>query len=40
MITAILDASALLAVLLDEPGSDKVRVSLANSGMSEVNWEP
>ena len=37
MITAILDASALLAVLLDEPGSDNVRVSLANSGMSEVN---
>jgi PIN domain nuclease of toxin-antitoxin system len=37
MISAILDASALLAVLLDEPGSDKVRVALADSGMSEVN---
>ena len=37
MITAILDASALLAVLLDEPGSGKVRVALADSGMSEVN---
>ncbi len=37
MITAILDASALLAVLLDEPGSEKIRIALADSGMSEVN---
>ncbi len=37
MITALLDASALLAVLLDEPGGEKVRAVLAESGMSEVN---
>ncbi|HIJ37747.1 MAG TPA: type II toxin-antitoxin system VapC family toxin [Rhodospirillaceae bacterium] len=37
MITAILDASALLAVLLDEPGSEKVRSALASAGISEVN---
>ena len=37
MITAILDASALLAVLLDEPGSEKVRAVLSESGMNEVN---
>ncbi|HIJ62578.1 MAG TPA: type II toxin-antitoxin system VapC family toxin [Rhodospirillaceae bacterium] len=37
MITSILDASALLAVLLGEPGSDKVRGVLADSGISDVN---
>jgi len=37
MIAAILDASALLAVLRNEPGSDKVRATLPDSGMNEVN---
>lgn len=37
MTTAILDASALLALLRDEPGGEKVQAILANSGMSEVN---
>ena len=34
---AILDASALLAVLLGEPGGERVRKVLADSGMSDVN---
>jgi len=37
MIAAILDASALLAVLRNEPGGDLVQVALPDSGMSEVN---
>lgn len=35
---AALDASALLAYLQDEPGSDMVESELANSAMSSVNW--
>lgn len=38
MSSAILDASALLALLLSEPGGEKVRAVLAESGMSEVNF--
>lgn len=38
MIIAILDASALLALLLDEPGSERVRNVLASSAMSDVNF--
>jgi ribonuclease VapC len=33
-----LDASALLAYLQDEPGSDTVEAALADSVMSSVNW--
>lgn len=33
-----LDASALLAYLQDEPGSDAVEAVLADSAMSSVNW--
>jgi PIN domain nuclease of toxin-antitoxin system len=36
--TAVLDASALLAYLMDEPGSDVVDRVLAESLMSSVNW--
>ena len=36
MIGAALDASALLAMLLDERGSDKVRAALAGSAMTTV----
>ncbi len=36
MIGAALDASALLAMLLDERGSDKVRGALAGSAMTTV----
>jgi len=35
--TAVLDASALLAMLQDEPGGDRVREVLAGSAMSTVN---
>jgi ribonuclease VapC len=34
---AVLDASALLALLLDEAGSDRVQAVLAESAMSTVN---
>lgn len=34
----VLDASALLAFLQDEPGSDVVEKSLAYSVISAVNW--
>ncbi|MEL7035146.1 MAG: type II toxin-antitoxin system VapC family toxin [Cyanobacteria bacterium J06592_8] len=36
--TVVLDASALLAYLKDEPGSDLVDGVLAESVMSSVNW--
>lgn len=36
--TAILDASALLAYLQNEPGSDAVDAVLMESAMSSVNW--
>lgn len=35
--TAVLDASALLALLLDEPGAGKVRTVLVDSAMTTVN---
>lgn len=35
---AALDASALLAYLQDEPGSDTVEAALAESVISSVNW--
>ena len=37
MIQGVLDASALLALLLGEPGADKVRAFLANSTVASVN---
>ena len=37
MIRAVLDASALLALLLGEPGADKVRATLADSAVASVN---
>jgi PIN domain nuclease of toxin-antitoxin system len=37
VIRAVLDASALLALLLAEPGADKVRAILANSAVASVN---
>ena len=36
--SVVLDASALLAYLQDEPGGDQVRDVLADSVMSSVNW--
>lgn len=36
--TVVLDASALLAYLKDEPGGDVVEAVLAESVMSSVNW--
>lgn len=36
--TAVLDASALLAFLLDEPGQEHVDAMLTESIMSSVNW--
>ncbi|GAA6616607.1 type II toxin-antitoxin system VapC family toxin [Scytonema sp. NUACC26] len=36
--TVVLDASALLAYLQDEPGSEAVEEVLAESVMSSVNW--
>ncbi len=36
--TVVLDASALLAYLKDEPGGDRVDGVLAESVMSSVNW--
>ncbi len=35
---AVLDASAMLAYLQDEPGSEAVEVVLAESVISSVNW--
>ena len=37
MTVAILDASALLALLLGEPGGERVQAILADSAMSTVN---
>jgi PIN domain nuclease of toxin-antitoxin system len=34
----ILDASALLALLQDEPGADKVQAVLHRAFISAVNW--
>ncbi|MEH1855210.1 MAG: type II toxin-antitoxin system VapC family toxin [Nostoc sp.] len=36
--TVVLDASALLAYLKDEPGADVVEAILAESVISSVNW--
>ena len=36
--SVVLDASALLAYLQDEPGVERVREVLAHSVMSTVNW--
>ncbi len=36
--TVVLDASALLAYLKDEPGGDLVEAVLAECAMSSVNW--
>lgn len=36
--TAVLDASALLAMLHGEPGGEEVQRSLQTSSMSSVNW--
>lgn len=36
--TAVLDASALLAYLQDEPGNDRVEVVLPEAVISSVNW--
>ncbi len=38
MIVAVVDASALLALLLGEPGGDKVSAILDRSAVSTVNW--
>jgi PIN domain nuclease of toxin-antitoxin system len=37
VIQAVLDASALLALLLGEPGANKVRAILAKSAVASVN---
>lgn len=34
----VLDASALLALIQDEPGADIVQVMIADSVISSVNW--
>ena len=36
--SAVLDASALLAYLQDEPGGERVRAVLPRAVMSTVNW--
>jgi ribonuclease VapC len=36
--TCVLDASALLAYLQDEPGGERVRAELKRALMSSVNW--
>ena len=36
--TVVLDASALLALLLNEPGKEQVKKALANSMISSLNW--
>jgi ribonuclease VapC len=37
MTSVVLDASALLALLLGEPGSDRVRAVIADCSMTTVN---
>jgi PIN domain nuclease of toxin-antitoxin system len=37
-VSAVLDASALLAYLQDEPGSDTVKAVLRDASISSVNW--
>ncbi|MCC7047802.1 MAG: PIN domain-containing protein [Alphaproteobacteria bacterium] len=37
MTIAVLDASALLALLLDEPGADRVQSTLADAAMTTIN---
>lgn len=37
-LTYVLDSSALLALLLGEPGGESVVAALPNSAMSAVNW--
>ena len=37
MTLAVLDASALLALLLEEPGADRVRAVITDAAMSTVN---
>jgi PIN domain nuclease of toxin-antitoxin system len=37
-LNAILDASALLAWMLDEPGAESVESVLADSAISSLNW--
>src|SRR5439155_25947625 len=34
----VLDASALLALVLSEPGADSVKASIGDSTISTVNW--
>ncbi len=36
--TVVLDASAVLAMLLDEPGGEVVETTIADSIVSAVNW--
>ena len=36
--SVVLDASALLAYLQDEPGNDKVRAVIGHAVLSTVNW--
>ena len=36
--TVVLDASALLAYLLDEPGAEVVEGLLGDARMASVNW--
>ena len=38
MSEVVLDASALLALLRDEPGADKVADAIADARMSSVNF--
>jgi PIN domain nuclease of toxin-antitoxin system len=38
MSVAVLDASAVLALLLDEPGADRVRAVFADSAITTVNF--
>jgi len=37
-VSVVLDASALLAYLQDEPGGEQVRAVIAQAVMSTVNW--
>jgi len=37
-VSVVLDASALLAYLQDEPGGERVRAVIAQAAMSTVNW--
>ena len=38
MIEAVLDASALLALLRNEPGAERVKSVLRNSAMTTINY--